>query len=120
MGCKHVDGMSIFPKLPVYLHGYHNHWLGNQRVQNAVKNMKSERELLEAINKRQTPAAISQPTGVFMTEGDDLGGLSADNDVEKNGLWALAWLGPVFPSMIIQPMQRGVHPPGKYQSVYGH
>jgi hypothetical protein len=65
--------------------------------------MKSELELLEAINERQTPSEISQqPTGNsgIMTEGDDLGGLSVDNDVEKNGLWALAWLGPAFPSMI--------------------
>jgi hypothetical protein len=52
--------------------------------------MKSEIELLEAINKRQTPAEILQPTSGIMTEGDDSDGLSADNDVEKNGLWALA------------------------------
>jgi hypothetical protein len=25
--CKHVDGVSIFPKLPVYFCGYHNPWL---------------------------------------------------------------------------------------------
>jgi hypothetical protein len=36
--------------------------------------MKSEIELLEAINKRQTPPEISQPTGIsgIMTAGDDL------------------------------------------------
>jgi hypothetical protein len=65
--------------------------------------MKSELELLEAINKTQTPPGISQQTGIsgMMTEGDDLGGFSVDNDVEQNGLWgALAWLGPAFPSMI--------------------
>jgi hypothetical protein len=110
--CKHVDGVSLFRKLPVYLRGYHNHWLRNQQIQDPIKNMKSEIELLEAINKRQTPAEISQPTGIsrIMTEGDDSGGLSADNDVEENCLWALAWLGPAFPSMIARPMQRAVHP----------
>jgi hypothetical protein len=78
--CKHVDGVLIFPKLLVYLREHHKHWLRNQRIQDAVKNMKSEIELLEAINKRETPAELS-PT----TEGDDSGGLSADNDMEKNG-----------------------------------
>jgi hypothetical protein len=100
--CKHVDGKSIFPKLPVYLREYHKHWLRNQRIQDAVKNMKSEIELLEAINKRQTPVELSPPTRIseIMIEGDDSGGLYADNYVEKNGLWALAWLGPAFPSII--------------------
>jgi hypothetical protein len=43
--------------------------------------MKSELELFEAINKRQIPPEISQPTGIsgMMTEGtDDSGGLSAE------------------------------------------
>jgi hypothetical protein len=73
--------------------------------------MKSELELLEAINKRQTPAEISTGISRIMTEGDDLGCLSTDNDLERNGLWALPWMGPAFPSMILQPMQRAeVHP----------
>jgi hypothetical protein len=73
--CKHVDVVPIFPKLPVYLSGYHKEWLRNQRIQDAVKNMKSEIELLEAMNKRQTPAEISPPIGIsgIMAEGDDLG-----------------------------------------------
>jgi hypothetical protein len=80
--CKHAD----------------KDWLRNQQIQDAVKTMKSEIELLEAINKRQTPAEISQPIGIsgIMTEGDDLGGLSADKYVEKNGRWALAWPGQPF------------------------
>jgi hypothetical protein len=105
--CKHVDGVLIFPKLLVYLREHHKHWLRNQRIQDAVKNMKSEIELLEATNKRQTPAELS-PT----TEGDDSGGLSADNDMEKNGRWALAWQGPAFPSMFGRLMQRAMRPPG--------
>ncbi len=100
--------VSIFPKLPVYLREYHKHWLRNQRIQDAVKNMKSEIELLEATNKRQTPAELS-PT----TEGDDSGGLSADNDMEKNGRWALCLTrASALPSMIAWPMQRVIRPPG--------
>jgi hypothetical protein len=70
------DGVSIFPKLSVYLREYHKHWLRNQQIQDAVKNMKSETELLEAINKRQTSPELLLPTGIsgIMTEGDDSGG----------------------------------------------
>jgi hypothetical protein len=112
--CKYVDGVSIFPKLPVYLCEYHKHWLHNERIKDAVKNMKSEIELLEAINKRQTPPELS-PT----TEGDDLGSLSADNDMEKNGQWALAWQGPAFPSMLGRPMQRVMRPLGSSRVYVG-
>jgi hypothetical protein len=43
--------------------------------------MKSEIELLDAINRRQTPAELTPPTGIsgMMTEGDNSGGSSADN-----------------------------------------
>ena len=84
--------------------------------------MKSEQaELLEAINKRQSPAEISQPTGIsgIIAEGDYLGGLSADNDVEKNGKWALAWQGPAFPSMLGRPIQRAMRPPGSSRVYVG-
>jgi hypothetical protein len=63
--------------------------------------------------KIETPAESSAPTGItrMMAEGDDLvGGLSADNDVEKNSLWAPAWQAPAFPSMIARPMQRPIYP----------
>jgi hypothetical protein len=88
----------------VYLHEYHKHWLRNQQIQDAVMDMKSDIQLLEeAINKRQTPAELSPSTEIsgIMTEGDDLDGLSVDNDVEKNDLQACAWLGSsAFSSMI--------------------
>jgi hypothetical protein len=77
-----------------------------------TKMLSKELELLEAINKRQTAAEISPPTGIsgIVTEGDDLGCLSANNSVERNGPWALPWLGPAFPSRIVQPKQLVVHP----------
>jgi hypothetical protein len=49
--CKFVDGVTIFPKLPVYLREYHGIYLKNGRVKDAVKAMKGEVELLDAINK---------------------------------------------------------------------
>jgi hypothetical protein len=56
----HVDGVTIFPKLPVYSHEYYKHWQRNQqRIQDAVRNhMKSESDLLDELNKRRMPAEL--------------------------------------------------------------
>ena len=52
--CKHVNGISIFPKLPVYLRMYYERWERNQRVRDAVRNSQSEIQLLELCNRRNT------------------------------------------------------------------
>jgi hypothetical protein len=35
--CKHVDGVAVFPKLPVYLRQHHTAWLHNARTRDMVK-----------------------------------------------------------------------------------
>jgi hypothetical protein len=55
-----------------------------------------------------------------MTEGDDLVGLAANNNLEKNGPWAaLAWLGPAFPSVIVRPIQHSIDPPSSNRVYVG-
>ena len=34
--CAHVDGVHVFPKLPVYLRTWYTKWLHNQRIRTAV------------------------------------------------------------------------------------
>jgi hypothetical protein len=63
--CKYVDGVTIFPKLPVYLRSYREAWEQNRRVRDAVKNMTSRIEMLEEINKKEAPAVdevVRNPT----------------------------------------------------------
>jgi hypothetical protein len=63
--CKYVDGVTIFPKLPVYLRSYREAWERNRRVRDAVKNMTSRIEMLEEINKKEAPAVdevVRNPT----------------------------------------------------------
>ena len=63
--CKQVDGINIFPKLPVYLRSYREAWERNRRVRDAVKNMTSRIEMLEEINRKEAPAAdevVRNPT----------------------------------------------------------
>ena len=50
MWCRHVDGLSVFPKLPVYLRLYYERWERNQRVRDAVHSSKNELQLLEMVN----------------------------------------------------------------------
>jgi hypothetical protein len=57
--CNHVNGVTIFPKLPVYLREYHVIYLKNKRVKDAVKSMKSHVELLEVINKELVPEDLA-------------------------------------------------------------
>ena len=54
-----VDGVYIFPKLPHQLQKYHKLWERNRRVQNAVDNMKSEIDILDALNKEQVPSDLA-------------------------------------------------------------
>jgi hypothetical protein len=63
--CKYVDGVNVFPKLPVCLRSYREAWERNRRVRDAVKNMSSHIEMLEATNKKEAPAAhqmVRNPT----------------------------------------------------------
>jgi hypothetical protein len=54
--CKKVDGVRIFPKLPVHLRTYRERWERNQRVKDAVKRAKSGSEKLKELNETLTPA----------------------------------------------------------------
>jgi hypothetical protein len=39
---KHVNGTTVFPKLPVYLQMHYGQWERNQRLKDAVKSSKTE------------------------------------------------------------------------------
>jgi hypothetical protein len=54
----HLDGISIFPKLPAQLRQYYKVWQRNRRVQSAVRSMTSEKALLERMNKEHLPLEL--------------------------------------------------------------
>ena len=53
--CKHVDGVDVWPKLPVYLRVHHASWEQNNRVRAAVREAASgeiaEEEIFAATQK---------------------------------------------------------------------
>ena len=48
--CQKVDGIHIFPKLPVHLRKYHAEYLRNNRIKDVVKNAASGEAKLQEIN----------------------------------------------------------------------
>jgi hypothetical protein len=54
--CKYVDGVNIFPKLPVHPRSYRDRWERNQRVKDAVKRAKAGSDKLNELNKVLVPA----------------------------------------------------------------
>ena len=61
--CKLVDGVNIFPKLPVHIRIHKESFQRNQRVKNSVEMARSGREKLDELNKALRPvvAANAEP-----------------------------------------------------------
>ncbi|KAL7524924.1 hypothetical protein ACHAXR_000781, partial [Thalassiosira sp. AJA248-18] len=60
--CNHVDGVNIFPKLPVHFRMHHKKWLKKNRIENSVKAAKKGAEKLREINVVLSPSNPHQPT----------------------------------------------------------
>jgi hypothetical protein len=55
---KHVDGINVFPKLPVYLRTHFAAWQRNQRVRDAVETAASGKEILTALNSMTLSSSL--------------------------------------------------------------
>lgn len=55
--CEFVDGVTIFPKLPVYLRTYHSTWQRNQRIKDALEKASAGIARLKALNAAMMPTA---------------------------------------------------------------
>ena len=58
--CKHVDGKTIFPKLPVCLRACFDRHLRNRKVKDAVSGMISDVDLLENPNQELVPEDLRE------------------------------------------------------------
>jgi hypothetical protein len=59
---EHVDGKTIFPKLPVYLRTYHEKFLLNSRIREAVNGIEDKISLLRRLNGRLQPPPDNEAT----------------------------------------------------------
>ena len=88
--CEHVDGISIFPKLPVYLRTHHSKWQRNQRVKDAVERAAAGEAQLRELNARTgpvpatalppplPPAMPQTPSNMPPVQGAAVGGVMID------------------------------------------
>ena len=105
---EHVDGEKIFPKLPHQLRKYHKQWERNRRVQDAVKNMKSEIDVLNSLNKEQVPAELE---AVPMAEegSDDDAIVGAVDDIYNTTGSLLSFPRAVLPPPMQFPPVQAFH-----------
>jgi len=59
--CQHVDGVTIFPKLPVYLRTHHTAWVRNQRVKEAVRKAAPGEAVLARLNEKTRQELLPEP-----------------------------------------------------------
>ena len=57
--CEKVDGIDVWPKLPVYLRTYHRRFLRNQRVKDAVIKAKEQAAELKTLNQQTSQGLVS-------------------------------------------------------------
>ena len=88
--CEHVDGSTIYPKLPVYLRTYHKKWEKNYRIRDAVRKTKSQVSLLHDLNNALLPQ---------VTDGTN----DQSVDTEKSGMFP-NWALPNHPHPMETPM----------------
>ena len=53
--CRYVEGIYVFPKLPVHLRNYRDKWERNRRVRDAVRDAKEGNDLLKELNNTLCP-----------------------------------------------------------------
>ena len=54
--CQYVDGVNIFPKLPVHFRVYREKWLNNRRARDCMNRAKSGADKLKELNEALVPS----------------------------------------------------------------
>ena len=75
--CRYVDGVNIFPKLPVYLRQHHAAWERNQRIKDAVQKAQLSIDELYQRFERDLPTAAHATSGA---SDSATGGAAATNN----------------------------------------
>ena len=97
--CKHVNGVTVFPKLPVYLRTYHAKWQKHQRVRDAVRAAAQGAQKLKELNEQLVPTNLAaavrfpeampppppdmEPEDVAIVAGIAIGGVPVRRDGER-------------------------------------
>ena len=96
--CDHVDGISILPKLPVYLRVHHTAWLRNTRIRETLSRMAVP---LEQLRTRLAPHVLSPPAEVTPVGNGELSP-SASSQAAASPAIAAASPGAASPVRVAQ------------------
>jgi hypothetical protein len=115
--CEYVDGVTIFPKLPVYLREYYGIYLKNGRVKDAVKAMKSDVALLDALNNELVPPNLAfDDREVCAMEGieteEDVAAATGDGEHLPIASTLTGWPEVPLPSVMPRPEMIALRPAG--------
>ena len=102
----YVNGVDVFPKLPAHLRSYHKEWERNCRCRDAAQNMKMESEMLEDLNKANTPAELDDSLSPMPDDDSD------DNDDQVRKKAKLQMPAAQLPMPLQQPHSVAKRPPG--------
>jgi hypothetical protein len=120
--CKYVNGITIFPKLPVYLRMYYERWERNQRIKDAIRSSKSEVDLLAEVNSTHMilPNGISSPDDQqdipVGTDGASVDDMSNGNEQQEEAAEIsmpsgfTGWEEVAMPIPISQPRYEAIRP----------
>jgi hypothetical protein len=111
---EYVNGVDIFPKHPHQLRKYHKQWEHNRRVQNAVENMKSDLDMLEALNKEHIPSELAAAS--ILDDTEDVMILNEDDGVTPTGL--LCFPRATMPAPMELPTAQAFRPADELGSLY--
>ena len=109
--CSHVNGVNIFPKLPVHFRMHLKQWLKNKRVENSIKAAKLGAEKLKEINNilspfysRKSPTATATSVSTSAATIATLPGTNQTPESREVGFPDV-----VRPAVMPQPSQQAMH-----------
>ena len=95
--CRHIDGINIFPTLPVYLRIYHEHFLRGRRAEDACRDMQDETAALEKLNQTSLAEAVKEMEEVYC--GVEWAGVDDGEEEPQNERVAAAPFSPFWPTI---------------------
>lgn len=103
---KHVDGIHIFPKLPVHIRLHREEWERNQRIRDALEKNKAGKDKLRELN-----AATNAPPNNTSKSSNTVGGGEAETIATATiGIAAdrcpdipMRWVPPQMPTIMQAP-----------------
>ena len=109
--CQFVDGINVFPKLPVHFRMHLKTWLKINRIENAIRAAKKGADKLKEINDKLSPfysTALPSPSATLASASSTIG-LTLSSTNTTNLARPTAFPAIFRPPIMPQPVQKAIH-----------